>query len=300
MTLKEALTTYKLLVSDGGIGTQLQQLGLEPGGCGDEWNVSHPEQVATVHRNYVAAGAQLITTNTFGANRFVLSNYGLEDRQAEIAGAGAKIAKAVVGDKGWVMGSVGPCGGFMQPLGEIDPADLKDSLQVQVAALLKGGADAIIIETITALEEVDLSIRVAKELDAPCIIASCSFDPTKDGPRTMMGVTPEQFARTAIDAGADVIGSNCGTLLHAADFADLAERIHSLGNAPIIIQPNGGQPSLDGDKIVYHISPENMAERLCSIAKHANIVGGCCGTSPAHIRAFRARLDQVSAASCWD
>lgn len=300
MTLKEALNTHKLLLSDGGIGTQLQQLGLEPGGCGDEWNLSHPEHVATVHRNYLAAGSQLITTNTFSSNRFVLSNYGLENRQAEIARAGAAIARSVAGEKAWVMGSVGPCGGFLQPLGEIDPTDLEASLRTQISALLEGRVDAIVIETMTALEEAELSVRVAKELGSPSIIATCSFDPTKDGPRTMMGVTPEQFARTAVAAGADIIGANCGTLVNAADFAALADRFHAASGLPIIIQPNGGQPSLEGDKIVYHISPEQMAERFCSIAKHANIVGGCCGTSPLHIRAFRTRLDQVSAASSWD
>lgn len=300
MTLKEALATHKLLLSDGGIGTQLQQLGLEPGGCGDEWNLSHPEHVATVHRNYVSAGSQLITTNTFSSNRFVLSNYGLENRQADIARSGAKIAKSVARNKAWVMGSVGPCGGFLQPLGEIDPAELEVSLRTQISALMEGGADAILVETMTAVEEVELSVRVAKDVGAPYIIATGSFDPSKTGPRTMMGVPPEQFASAAVAAGADAVGANCGTLVEPADFVTLAERLRSAANVPIMIQPNGGQPSLEGDKIMYHIPPEKMAERLCSISKHANIVGGCCGTSPAHIRALRARLDQVSAASCWD
>lgn len=300
MTLKEALSTHKLLLSDGGIGTELQQLGLEPGACGDEWNLLHPEQVATVHRNYIAAGSQLITTSTFSSNRFVLSNYGLEARQADIVRAGARIARSVAGDKVLVMGSVGPCGGFLQPLGDIDPAELEQSLRVQISALLEGGVDAILIETLTALEEAEISVRVAKQLGAPFVIATASFDPAKDGARTMMGVTPEQFARTAQAAGADAIGSNCGTLFNTSDFIALAERLRSAADLPLVMQPNGGQPSLAGDKIVYPDSPEQMAERLCAIAAHANIIGGCCGTSPAHILALKARLEQSSAASCWD
>ena len=290
MTLKEALKNYKLLVSDGGIGTQLQQLGLEPGGCGDEWNISHPDRVASVHQKYLDAGSQLVTTNTFGSNRFVLSNYGLADRQAEIACTGAKIAKGVMKDNGWAIGSVGPCGGFLKPLGEIDPAELEDSLQAQIAALLEGGADAILLETLTALEEVELSVRVASRLNAPCVIVTAAFDPTKDGARTMMGVTPEEFARAAVAAGADVIGANCGTLAGPEAFIQLAQRLRSAADVPLMIQPNGGQPVLEGDKIVYRISPEQMADTLAEIGKHVNVVGGCCGTAPAHICALSGRI----------
>jgi 5-methyltetrahydrofolate--homocysteine methyltransferase len=286
MTLKEALKQNPLLVSDGGIGTQLQQLGLEPGGCGDEWNVTHTEQVATVHRNYVRAGSQLITTNTFGSNRFVLANYGLEEKQREIATTGARIAKQAVDSSRWVMGSVGPCGGFLQPLGEIDPAELERSLRVQIAALLEGGADAILVETMTALDELEMSVRVARELGAPLIIASCAFDKTKAGPRTMMGATPEQAIRTAIEAGADVVGANCGTIADVEDFVDLVRRMRAVTDLPLILQPNGGQPTLEGDRIVYHISPAEMAVRLARLSTEVNIIGGCCGTAPAHIQAL--------------
>lgn len=296
MTLKEALNSGKLLVSDGGIGTQLQQLGLEPGGCGDEWNLTHPEHVATVHRRYLDAGSQVITTNTFGANAFVLANYGLQDRQAELARAGAEIAKGVVSGRGWVMGSVGPCGGFLEPLGDVNPAALERSLHTQITALLEGGADAILLETLTALEEIELSVRVARALKSPCVIVTAAFDPTKDGPRTMMGVTPENFARTAVTAGADVVGANCGTLAGSSAFIDLARRLRSATTVPLLIQPNGGQPSLEDDRIVYRVSPEQMAETLAEIGAHVNIVGGCCGTAPAHISALRSRLEATKEA----
>lgn len=290
MTLKEALKQNTLLVSDGGIGTQLQQLGLEAGGCGDEWNLAEPEKVANVHRNYVQAGARLITTNTFGSNHFVLANYGLGNKQREIAMAGARIAKEVMGAAGWVMGSVGPCGGFLQPLGDIDPAELEQSLRVQIAALLEGGADAILVETMTAVDELELSVRVARELGAPLIIASCAFDKTNVGPRTMMGATPEEALRAAINVGADVVGANCGTLASVEDFLDLIARMRAVTNKPLVLQPNGGQPTLEGDRIVYHISPEEMAQRLVRLGTEVDIIGGCCGTSPAHIKALVALL----------
>ncbi len=287
MTLREALKQNRLLVSDGGIGTQLQQLGLEPGGCGDEWNLTNPEKVASVHRNYVAAGSQLITTNTFGSNRFVLANYGLEGKQREIAIAGARIAKEVMGDAGWVMGSVGPCGGMLQPIGEVDAAELERSLRVQIAALIEGGVDAVLIETMTAIDELELSVRVAREVGAQLIIASCAYDETKVGPRTMMGATPEKCVEVALEAGADVIGANCGTLASVDDFVDLVARLRAVsGDTPVILQPNGGQPTLEGDRIVYHVSPEEMAQRLARLGTEVNIIGGCCGTAPAHIHAL--------------
>lgn len=264
---------------------------MEPGGCGDEWNITSPEKVATVHRNYVRSGSQLITTNTFGSNRFVLANYGLEEKQPEIATAGARIAKQVMGSDGWVMGSVGPCGGFLQPLGEIDPAELERSLRVQIAALLDGGADAILVETMTAVDELELSVRVAKEIGAPCIIASCAFDKTNVGPRTMMGIAPEQAVRAAVNAGADVVGANCGTMADVQEFMDLVTRIKQVAReVPVILQPNGGQPTLEGDRIVYHISPEEMACRLARLGAEVNIIGGCCGTAPAHINALTTLL----------
>lgn len=291
-SLKDVLQRGELLVGDGAMGTELQRAGLEPGGCAPEWNVIHPDRVLRIQQAYVAAGAQILITNTFGSNRLVLSRYDLQTRVAEFARAGAEIAREAISDNGYVLGDVGPCGGFLEPLGDITRKELVDSMREQIGGLLEGGADAIILETITALDELELGIQIARECGVPCVIASLAFDLVKAGDgtgyKTMMGVTPEQAASAAERAGADVVGANCGTGLEPHDFKCLATAFRSTTRLPIMLQPNAGQPELQGENIVYRTSPEEMAPKLVELFNYANIVGGCCGTSPAHIAALAA------------
>lgn len=294
-SLKETLKSGATLVADGAMGTELQRAGLEPGGCGDEWNVLHPDRVLAIHNAYVEAGSQVLITNTFGSNRFVLARYGLESRAAEICRAGAQIARQAIRNRGWVLGDVGPCGGFLEPLGDIAPAALEDSLREQIGALLDGGVDAIILETMTALEEIEIGVRVAREMGAPCVVASMAYDRVRglyEGPdyKTMMGVAPEQAARALVAAGADVVGANCGSGLEPRDFVHLAQRFRGACDAPLALQPNAGQPRLEGPAVVYPVAPEEFAAALVELARQAQIVGGCCGSTPAHIRAFRRAL----------
>lgn len=289
MTLKEALAGDGVLISDGGLGTELHKLGIGTA-LGEEWNLSHPDRIESVHRRYVEAGSKLITTNTFSANVPTLARHGLESKLAEFNRAGAAIARRALAGSGWVMGDVGPCGELLQPLGKMTLPELEASLRLQIAALLEGGVDAILIETMTALEEVRAAIRVARELNAPCIMATCAFDPFKVGPRTNMGVSPEKFAKMAMEEGANVVGANCGKLTEASQFDDLMDRLRSVTQLPLLIQPNGGKPTLEGGKFVYTIRPEAMGELMAQIARRAKIVGGCCGTNPDHIRAFRDRV----------
>ncbi len=301
--LKDALHRGERLIADGAMGTELQKAGLEPGGCGDEWNVTHPERVLRIQQSYVGAGTQTLITNTFGCNRFVLSRYDLQKHVREFARAGAQIARKAMGAGGWVLGDVGPCGGFLEPLGEITPSDLADSLREQISGLIEGGADSVILETITALDELELGIRIARECGAPCIIASMAFDLVKVGDgfgyKTMMGVTPQQAATTAVRAGADVVAANCGTRLQVQDFAEIATAFRRITELPIMLQPNGGQPRLEGTEVVYPTSPEEMAPQLAALFRSANIVGGCCGTSPAHIAALAAiRKRRSTEADC--
>jgi len=295
-TLKEVLADGTVLIADGSIGTQLQKAGLQPGGCGDEWNVTNPEKVFRMHRDYVKAGAQVLTTNTFGANQFVLSTYGLEDRQAEIARRGAELARAAIGDTGWVMGSVGPCGGFLEPLGSVSRGALEASLRVQIGALLEGGVDAIILETLTAAEELEVAVRVARSMDPPLLIASCTFDRLpKGGFRTMMGATPQAMASIAVNGGADVIGSNCGTSMRPEDFAAIVAAYREVTKLPLLLEPNGGSPRLDGGAIVYPLTPGELANSLLPLAGTVQILGGCCGSSPEHIRVLAEGLKGIAA-----
>ena len=289
MTLREAIERNELLISDGGMGTELQKLGLPLDSCGDAWCLTHPDRVAAVHRLYAEAGSSLVSTNTFSSNRFALAKHGLADKQAEIARAGARIAREVMAGRGWVLGSVGPCGELMEPLGTLTADALRASLEVQIGALLEGGADAILLETMTALDEVAIALEVAHALKAPFVIVTGAFDPTKSGPRTMMGARPEQLAALAAEGGADVVGANCGRLAAESDFLALIERMRAAG-MPLMLQPNAGQPEMQGSDIVYHCGPEDLAERLAPLARHVKILGGCCGSTPAHIRAIRERV----------
>jgi len=289
-SLLDALRGGATIVGDGGMGTELQRAGLEPGGCGDEWNLTHPEDVRAIQRRYVDAGAQVLITNTFGANRLVLSRYDLEDRVADIARAGAANARAAADGRAWVLGDVGPCGGFLEPLGEVTGAELEATWRDAVGAMLEMGVDGIILETMTAVEEIVVGIRVARELGAPLVMASMAYDAVRGGGfKTMMGVSPEEGALACLEAGADVVGANCGRM-EPEDFAQVAEAIRSVTDAPVILQPNAGQPRLEGDAVVYPRDPQSLVPALVELARRAAIVGGCCGSTPDHIRAFAEAL----------
>jgi 5-methyltetrahydrofolate--homocysteine methyltransferase len=286
-SLPDALRQGVAIIGDGGMGTELQRAGLEPGGCGDAWNLSHADAVRAIQRRYVEAGSQVLLTNTFGTNRFVLSRYGLEHRVAEIARAAAINARAAADDRAWVLGDIGPCGGFLAPLGEISEAELEATWREAIGAMLAVGVDGIIFETMTAVEEIVLGIRVARELGAPLIAASMAYDPVRGGGyKTMMGVAPADGARAALRAGAHVIGANCGRL-EPEEFMHVAAELRRVTEAPLVLQPNAGQPRLAGDAIAYPRDPASLAPALVALARHSAIVGGCCGTTPAHIEALR-------------
>lgn len=288
--LPDVMRRGATVIGDGGMGTELQRAGLEPGGCGDEWNLSHPEAVQAIQRRYVESGSQIILTNTFGTNRFVLSRYGLEERVAEIARAAAINARTAAGARAHVLGDIGPCGGFLEPLGEISEPDLEATWRAAIGAMLAEGVDGIIFETMTALEEIVLGIRVARELGAPLIVASMSYDPVRGGGyKTMMGIAPGEGATACVEAGAQIVGANCGRMEPEA-FEEVALAMRAATEAPLILQPNAGQPTLVGDAIVYPRDPASLAPALVALSRHAAIVGGCCGTTPAHIGAFAAAL----------
>jgi 5-methyltetrahydrofolate--homocysteine methyltransferase len=290
MTLQEAIAGDELLLSDGGFGTELQKLGLELNSCGDLWCLTHPDRVADVHSRYRDAGSSLVSTNTFSTNRYALAKHGLADKQAEIARAGARIASEVMKGRGWALGSVGPCGELLEPVGTAKEDELRASLRVQMSALLEGGADAILLETMSALDEIRLALEVAQEVHAPFVIVTAAFDPTKSGPRTMMGARPEQVARAAAEGGAGVVGANCGRLSQESEFVALLEKMHEAAGLPLMLQPNAGQPDVQDSTVVYHCSPDALAATMAGAVKHLKILGGCCGSTPEHIRAMKERF----------
>ena len=288
-----AAISHAPLLADGAMGTQLQLAGLEPGSCGDLWNVERPAAVQQIHGSYVDAGAQLITTNTFGANRIGLERYGAERRAAEINRAGAELARAATQPGTYVLGDIGPFGGFMAPLGEYGTQQIFDVFVEQAAALLAGGVDAIIVETMSAIEEAVVAVQAARAAGAQLVLATMAFDRTHVGPRTMMGATPEQSAEALVQAGAAIVGANCGASLDLEDFAEIIGAMRrAVPGVPVIAQPNAGQPQLTpSGTIEYPTDPQHFAAGTDKLlAAGASIVGGCCGTTPSHIRAVAERL----------
>lgn len=288
--LLEALR-HQILVADGAIGTELQRAGLEPGACCEAWNLERPDTVAALHRAYLEAGARLITTNSFRANRVALTRFALDSRVEEINHAAARIACQAAGDQAWVMGSIGPLGGFIEPLGEITRETAFNAFSEQAAALIAGGADAIIIETMTAIEELEIAVPAARQAGASVVLASMAFDKTDGGYRTMMGVSVEQAMAAMMRAGADIIGCNCGAGLVMKDYVEIVGRIRAASDKPIIVQPNAGQPEMIGSEIVYRQPASIMTERIGDLTRAgAGVIGGCCGTTPEHTRLFNAAL----------
>jgi 5-methyltetrahydrofolate--homocysteine methyltransferase len=295
--LLEALRA-RVLLGDGAMGTQLQQAGLEPGGCGEAWNLDHPERVLAIQRAYVEAGSDCLITNTFGASRIMLERHDEGARVAAINEAGARLAREAFGDReGFVLGDIGPFGGLMEPYGEIGKEAVEAAFREQTAALVAGGVDAIIVETQTALEEIEIAIAAAKEAGAPVVIGSFAFDKMLDHDevRTMMGVSPERAAEFLAELGADVAALNCGTGVDMRMAADVVRRYRASCDLPVMAQPNAGSPELIDMQVVYRETPEEMCGGLAGlVAAGARIVGGCCGSTPAHIRLLRAELDRLS------
>lgn len=291
-TMKPGLlesTRNQIVLADGAIGTELQRAGLEPGACCEAWNFEHPERVGAIHRAYVEAGSRLITTNSFRANRIALAQFGLDARVIEINQSAARIAREAAGARAWVMGSIGPLGAFIEPLGEITVETAFDAFLEQARALIAAGVDALIIETITATEELEIALRAAREARASVIIASMAFDKARDGYKTMMGVSIEQGVEAMTRAGADVIGCNCGARLAMNDYVEIVRRMRSYSDKPMIVEPNAGQAELIEGEIIYDQTAQTMAEKVEDLIRAgAGLIGGCCGTTPDFIRAFNA------------
>lgn len=297
-SLLEAIQ-HRPLLGDGAMGTQLMFAGLEQGGCGEAWNLTHPDRVLEIQRRYVEAGSDCLITNTFGGSRIMLNRHGNADKVAEINRAGVEIARAAFGDReGYVLGDIGPFGGLMEPFGDFREEDVRAALAEQAQALMEAGADAIIVETQTSLEELLLGIEGAKAAGAPCVIGSMAYDVTLDGStfRTMMGIDPERAAGFMEEQGADIVALNCGTGMDMIRARHAVERYRAASSLPVMVQPNAGQPKLVNMKVVYDELPEHMAAGLTEVlAAGASIVGACCGSTPAHIRAFRGVMDEYRA-----
>lgn len=285
-TIYEVLE-HSTLISDGAMGTMLQERGLTDGGSPELWNVEKPEAIEAVLEEYASAGARLLTTNTFGGTRGRLAMHGLENRVHELNKAGAEIAKLVAGRHPgtFVMGDIGPTGDLMEPMGTLTLESAKEIFAEQIRGLVDGGIDAILIETMSDLSEVEAAVNAANEI-APNlpVIATMSFDTNL---RTMMGVKPAQAVQKLSSLGVRIIGANCGRGMDEMRLI-AREMVEARPEGVFIIaQSNAGLPVLVGDTFEYQGTPDEMAKFADEMKNlGVNIIGSCCGSTPAHTAAI--------------
>lgn len=272
----------RVLICDGAMGTMLYARGHSYRSCFDELCESLPSVVEALHQEYIAAGADVIETNTFGANPIRLAEHGFENRAREISRAGARLARGVAGDKVVVAGSVGPLNRQLKPIGTLSLGDAREAFRVQIGGLLEGGIDVLIFETFSSLPEIGEAIAAARELCDLPIIAQMTF--TEEG-KTIVGDKPAEVFEALRRSGADVIGVNCS--VGPQGVMEVIERLAAMGDFPLSAQPNAGLPRIIGGRYIYLASPQyfaDYAEKLADLG--VGLIGGCCGTTPEHIAAM--------------
>lgn len=286
--LLDAIRNGDVRVGDGAMGTMLQDAGLNDGGAPELWNVEKADVIERILTEYADAGAQMLTTNTFGGSRPRLQMHALEDRVIELNRAAAQIARKVADahDGVFVLGDIGPSGELLEPMGTLTPESAQELFAEQMRGLVEGGVDGFLIETMSDLAEVRAAIAAAKEVapDLP-VVATLSFDTNL---HTMMGVSPAQAVVELTEMGADVVGANCGRGFE--EMRTIAEKMAAARpeGALLMMQSNAGLPELVGADFVYNGTPEGMAELATELkGMGVDIVGSCCGSTPAHTAAIR-------------
>jgi 5-methyltetrahydrofolate--homocysteine methyltransferase len=279
-----------VLIADGAMGSFLMERGLRPGECPESFNLERPEVLREVAALYLDAGAEIVQTNTFGGSPLKLAAYGLDDKAEEINRAAAEAVREAVGDGAYVSGSCGPSGRTLEPYGDTSPDEVRESFRRQASALVGAGVDVLCVETMIDLEEAKLAVEAARSVSANIpVMATMTFDATPRGFFTIMGNDVASAAAGLTGAGADVVGSNCGNGIE--NMIEIAREFRACTDAPMLIQSNAGLPEMVGGRVVYGETPEFMAGKARELVElGVNIVGGCCGTTPAHTRALRRTL----------
>jgi methionine synthase I (cobalamin-dependent) len=287
-TLQKLLETQTPAIIDGAWGTELQKQGLKPGESPEVLNLENPEMVLAVASSYVEAGSQIILTNTFGGNRFVLERHGLENRMAEINIQGAALSKQAAQDKALVFASLGPTGKMLM-MGDVEEEELFEVFAEQAKALEEGGADGLVLETMSDLDEALVALKACKAATDLPVVASMVYDSGPESDRTMMGTSVQDASKALAEAGADAVGSNCGQGIEG--FVSLCQKIKAVIELPIWIKGNAGLPEMVEGKTIYKTTAEEFASFALPLKEAgASFVGGCCGTSPAFIQAVKKAL----------
>lgn len=286
--LLKQLNEGKIFLSDGAMGTELQKNGLARISCPEECNFTHPGVVQIIHMNYFNAGSDIVQTNTFGANLYRLGRCGLSKKVAEINKFAAELARIVCPEGRFVFGSIGPTGGLIEPYGNFTYTEVSVAFREQAKALADGGVDAICVETMSDLREVRAAINAAKETGLP-VIATMTFEKA-DSRFRAWGADIPTVVEKLTEFGADIIGTNCGQGFN--EVVAVIEEMRPLTSKPIIAQPNAGIPAVENDVPIYPQTPEEIKSSVELLLKGGvNILGGCCGTGPAHIKIMRQLID---------
>jgi 5-methyltetrahydrofolate--homocysteine methyltransferase len=295
--LIDRLKRGEVIVGDGGWGTLLMQRGMKHGEAPENFNLTRPEILTEIATFYLDAGAEIITTNTFGASPLRLKSYSLDDKTEEINGKAVEAIRQAVGTRAYVSASVGPSGLLIAPYGKAKPDEVYASFERQIRGLIAAGADMICVETMTDLQEATLAVKAARAVSATIpVMATMAFNETPRGFFTIMGVSVGKAAAGLEGAGADIIGSNCGNGIEK--MIGIARAFKECSSLPIAIQANAGQPVVKEGSTHYLETPEFMAEKSPELlALGVQVIGGCCGTTPDHIRALRKVVDTSRARS---
>lgn len=286
-SIVEKVRCGNILVSDGAWGTFLQQKGMKPGECPELWCVDHRQSVFEIADSYIAAGADMIETDSFGGTSFKLEHYDLHNRVLELNTSAASISRDAAGAEKYVIASMGPTGKMLL-MGDVTEEELYEAFKEQALGLAKGGADAICIETMSDIAEAVCAVKAVKENTDLEIICTFSFEKTvTDEYRTMMGVSPTDMLAALVPAGADIVGTNCGNGMER--MIEIVKEIRAAdAKIPILVHANAGMPQNINGEDVFPDTPEDMARMAPDmVAAGANIIGGCCGTTPAHIKAIK-------------